>query len=57
VLAGLINLLFYIYYMYIQLYVTYYDIIFNAIGLLILIIEIILSLIAMFNIKAHEKLI
>ena len=55
VLLGILNLIGYLYYLFWQTYSTYYDVSFNGIGLFLLVVEIVLSIIAMFSIKAHEK--
>ena len=57
VILGVVNLIGYLYYLFWQTYSTYYDASFNGIGLFLLVVEIIAALIAMFNIKAHEKTI
>ena len=55
VLIGFIVLFGYIYYMYIQTFVTYFDVVFSAIGLVITFFELLFSILTMFNIKVHEK--
>ena len=57
VILGVLNLIGYLYYLFWQTYSTYYDASFNGIGLFLLVVEVIAALIAMFNIKAHEKTI
>ena len=52
---GVLNLLGYIYFMYLQRYVTYFDLVFSIVGLVITFLEIFFSLWTMFNIKVHEK--
>ena len=55
VLIGFIVLFGYIYYMYIQTFVTYFDVVFSAIGLVITFFELLFSFLTMLNIKVHEK--
>jgi transmembrane protein 216 len=45
----------YMYYLILQTYVLVFDLILNAIGCLFVVLEIILSFFAIFNIKANEK--
>jgi len=45
----------YLYYGLYQTYVIIYDLIINAIGLLILVIEFVCALIVIINIKTYEK--
>ena len=52
---GIINLVFYIYFMWLQEYVTYFDLVLSIIGVVITFLEIVFSLWTMFNIKVHEK--
>ena len=52
---GVINLIGYIYFMYLQRYITYYDLIFSIVGLCLVAAEIVLSFVAIFSIKVHEK--
>ena len=54
-LIGIINIVGYIYFMWIQRYVTYFDLVFSTIGVVLTLLEIIFSLWTMFNIKVHEK--
>ena len=55
IIFGIVNLLGYIYFMYLQRYVTYFDLVFSIIGLVITFLEIFFSLWTVFNIKVHEK--
>ena len=55
IVLGVINFLFYIYFMWLQKYVTYFDVVFSAVGLIITFIEIFFSFYTIFNIKVHEK--
>ena len=55
VILGVIILFGYIYYMYIQTYVTYFDVVFSTVGLAITFFELLFSILTMFNIKVHEK--
>ena len=55
IIIGVINFIGYIYFMWLQLYVTYFDVVFSAIGLIITFIEIFFSLWTIFNIKVNEK--
>ena len=55
VILGFINLFGYIYFMRIQTFVTYFDVVFSAIGLVIIFFEFLCSAFTMFNIKVHEK--
>ena len=55
IIMGVINFIGYIYFMWLQLYVTYFDVVFSAIGLIITFIEIFFSLWTIFNIKVNEK--
>ena len=55
VLLGVIILVGYIYFMWLQIYVTYFDLIFSVIGLIITFFELLFSIWTMFNIKVHEK--
>ena len=55
VLIDIVVLVGYIYYMYLQQYVTYFDVVFGAIGLFLTCVEILFSSITMFYIKVHEK--
>ena len=55
IFLGILNLLGYIYFMYLQRYVTYFDLVFSIVGLVITFLEIFFSLWTMFNIKVHEK--
>ena len=55
VICGIVNLIGYFYFIYLQKYCTYYDLVFGVIGLVIVIIEIIFSVVAIFYIKVHEK--
>ena len=52
---GIINFLGYIYFMWLQKYVTYFDVVISAVGLIITFIEIFFSFWTIFNIKVHEK--
>ena len=54
-IIGIINIVFYIYFMWLQRYVTYFDLVFSVIGVVLTLLEIIFSLWTMFNIKVHEK--
>ena len=54
-IIGIINIVGYIYFMWIQRYVTYFDLVFSTIGVVLTLLEIIFSLLTMFNIKVHEK--
>ena len=55
VILGAINFFGYIFFMWIQRYVTYFDVVFSAIGLIITFFELLFSIWTMFNIKVHEK--
>ena len=55
VLLGVVILVGYIYFMWLQIYVTYFDVIFSVIGLIITVFELLFSIWTMFNIKVHEK--
>ncbi len=55
VLIGIVNLVGYIYFMRLQTFVTYFDVVFSAIGLVIIFFEVLFSILTMFNIKVHEK--
>lgn len=50
-LIGIINIVGYIYFMWIQRYVTYFDLVFSTIGVVLTLLEIIFSLLTMFYIK------
>lgn len=55
ILLGLLNIVGHVYFGILQTYVMFYDIVFSGIGLLLLILEILISFVTMFYIKAHEK--
>ena len=55
VILGVINIVCYIYFMWLQRYVTYFDVVFSAVGVIITFLEIFFSFWTMFNIKVHEK--
>ena len=55
IILGLFNIFFYIYFMWLQTYVTYFDLVFSIIGVVITFFEIFFSFWTMFNIKVHEK--
>ncbi len=55
VIMGVINLIGYICLMRLQSYVTYFDIAFGSIELVIIFFELFFSIWTMFNIKVHEK--
>ena len=55
IILGLFNIFFYIYFMWLQTYVTYFDLVFSIIGVVITFLEIFFSFWTMFNIKVHEK--
>ena len=55
IIIGIINIVCYIYFMWIQTYVTYFDLVFSLIGVIITFLEIFFSFWTMFNIKVHEK--
>ena len=55
VIFGVFNLFGYIYFMWIQHIVVYFDVVFGAIGMTITLLELIFSIWTMFNIKVHEK--
>lgn len=54
-ILGIPVLVGYIYYIRFQTYVIVFDLCFNAIGIIFVFGEILLSLFAIFNIKANEK--
>lgn len=55
IILGFVNLFLYIYFITLQKYVTYFDLVFSSIGAIITIMEIFLSVLTSFNIKVHEK--
>ncbi len=55
VIFGVIILFEYFYFMLIQTFVTYFDLVFSSIGLVIIFLELLFSILTMFNIKVHEK--
>ena len=55
VIFGVIILFEYFYFMLIQTFVTYFDLVFSIIGLVIIFLELLFSILTMFNIKVHEK--
>lgn len=55
ILFGVVVLFGYFYFIFIHKFATYFDVAFNSIGIVIILIEILFSLIAMFYIKVHEK--
>ena len=55
VILGAINLFGYIFFLWIQYIVVYFDIVFSAIGMVITLLELIFCIWTMFNIKVHEK--
>ena len=54
-IIGIINIVGYIYFMWLQRFVTYFDLVFSTVGVILTLFEIIFSLWTMFNIKVHEK--
>ena len=55
VILAVINIFGYIYFMCVQRYVTYFDVVFSIIGLIITFFEFLFCIWTMFNIKVHEK--
>ena len=55
IFIGLFNIVGYIYFLWLQTYVTYFDLVFSIIGLVITFFEILFSFRTIFNIKVHEK--
>ena len=55
IFIGLFNIVGYIYFLWLQTYVTYFDLVFSIIGLIITFFEILFSFRTIFNIKVHEK--
>ena len=55
IILGIVNLFGYIYFIVWQKYVTYFDVVFSAIGVIITFLEIFFCILTSFNIKVHEK--
>ena len=55
IFIGLFTIVGYIYFLWLQTYVTYFDLVFSIIGLVITFFEILFSFRTIFNIKVHEK--